>query len=76
MRYTLHIRFNNSNGVYASIHNTFAEVIAYCQAVCDINCESAISAKIIDRKKRCCTYEGLMNHQILSDLKSRYEKGD
>lgn len=76
MRYTIHTHWNGSDGTYASIHNTFAEVLAYLQAVCDINCDASdLKAKIIDREKNEITYDGPLNHEILTKLKCNYEKG-
>lgn len=37
-RYTIHTKWNGSGGIYAAAYNTFDEVLAYIQAVHDINC--------------------------------------
>ena len=68
-RFTVHSRSNASNEVNANIYNTFAEVIAYLQAVCDFNSGGDIRVKIIDRKKKSVIYDGLINYNILADLR-------
>ena len=71
MRYTLHTSWVGSNGIYAAVYNTLAEVLAYLQGVCDINCEvEGLTAKIIDREKNEITYDGPLNHQIIADLRT------
>lgn len=73
-RYTVHARSNASNEMNANIYNSFSEVLAYCQAVCDFNESEGPTVKIIDRKKKKVIYEGPIDYKILSDLKN--EKGD
>ena len=53
--------------------NTFAEVIAYLQAVCDFNNGGDIKVKIIDRKMKSVVYDGLINYNILADLRGYHE---
>jgi uncharacterized protein YerC len=73
-RFTIHANSLTSNEINASIHNTFEEVLAYCQAVCDFNM-TGVSVKIIDRVKRSVIYDGPMDYKALTALKSS-EKGD
>lgn len=73
-RFTIHARLNTSNEVNANIYNTFTEVLAYCQAVCDLT--TGATVKIIDREKKAVVWDGPMDHKVLSDLKSNYEKGE
>ena len=68
-RFTVHSRSNASNEVNANIYNTFAEVLAYLQAVCDFNSGGDIRVKIIDRKMKSVIYDGLINYNILADLR-------
>ena len=69
--YTIHTSWTGSNGIYAAVYNTFAEVLAYLQAVCDINCEvEGLEVKIIDREKKEDVYDGPLNHQIIADLRT------
>lgn len=76
MRYTIHTKWNGSGGLNAAIYNTFAEVLAYVQAVYDVNCETAgLAVKIIDREKKEDVYDGPLNEIILAGLKYNYEKG-
>lgn len=76
MRYTIHTKWDGSDGTYAAIYNTFAEVLAYIQAACDVNCETAgLAVKIIDREKKEDVYDGPLNEIILAGLKYNYEKG-
>jgi hypothetical protein len=69
-RFTIHANSLTSNEINASIHNTFEEVLAYCQAVCDFT--NGSNVKIIDREKKTVVYEGPMNYEVLNDLR----KGD
>lgn len=76
MRYTIHTKWNDSGELNAAIYDTFAEVLAYIQAVCDVNCETAgLAVKIIDREKKEDVYDGPLNHIVLAGLKYNYEKG-
>ena len=68
-RFTVHSRSNASNEVNANIYNTFPEVLAYCQAVCDFNETTGPTVKIIDREKKTVVYDGLINYNILADLR-------
>lgn len=73
-RFTIHAGYVNSNETNAIIYNTFTEVQAYCQAVCDLT--TGATVKIIDREKKAAVWDGPMDHKVLSDLKSNYEKGE
>lgn len=76
MKYNIHTKWDGSNGTYAVAYNTFDEVLAYIQAVCDVNCDTAgLEVKIIDREKKDDVYDGPLNHIILAGLKYNYEKG-
>lgn len=76
MRYTIHTKWDGSDGTYVAIYNTFAEVLAYVQAMHDVNCETAgLEVKIIDREKKEDIYDGPLNEIILAGLKYQYEKG-
>ena len=68
-RFTIHTGYIKSNETIANIYNTFAEVIAYLQAVCDFNSGGDIRVKIIDREKKSVVYDGLINYNILADLR-------
>lgn len=73
-RFTIHIGYLASNETIANIYNTFAEVLAYLQAVCDFNSSAtAIRVKIIDRQKKSVIYDGLINGNILADLRGYHE---
>lgn len=72
-RFTVHSRSNASNEVNANIYNTFPEVLAYCQAICDFNENTGPTVKIIDREKKTVVYDGLINYNILSDLRGYHE---
>lgn len=75
-RFTIHTKWNGSDGIYAAAYNTFDEVLAYIQAVYDINCEAeGLTVKIIDREKKEDTYDGPLNLIILEGLRYNYEKG-
>ena len=75
-RYTIHAKWNGSDGIYANAYNTFDEVLAYIQAVYDINCEiEGLEVKIIDREKKDDIYNGPLNDIILAGLRYNYEKG-
>jgi len=76
MRYTIHTKWEGSNGTYVAVYNTFAEVLSYIQAVCDVNCDTAgLAVKIIDNEKKDDVYDGPLNPIILAGLKYNYEKG-
>lgn len=76
MRYTIHTKWDGSNGTYAAVYNTFAEVLAYVQAAHDVNCETAgLEVKIIDCEKKMDVYDGPLNDITLAGLKYNYEKG-
>lgn len=76
MRYTIHTKWNGSGEPRAAVYDTFAEVLSYIQAVCDVNCETAgLEVKIIDREKKTDVYDGPLNEIILAGLKYNYEKG-
>ena len=68
-RFTIHTGYIKSNETIANIYNTFAEVISYLQAVCDFNSGGDIRVKIIDREKKSVVYDGLINYNILADLR-------
>ena len=68
-RFTIHAGYVNSNETNAIIYNTFTEVIAYLQAVCDFNSGGDIRVKIIDKKMKSVVYDGLINYNILADLR-------
>ena len=68
-RFTIHTGYIKSNETIANIYNTFAEVIAYLQAVCDFNSGGDIRVKITDREKKSVVYDGLINYNILADLR-------
>ena len=72
-RYTIHAGDICSNEINAIVYNTYAEVIAYLQAVCDFHIGRSIKVKIIDRKMKSVVYDGLINHNILADLRGYHE---
>ena len=75
-RYTIHTKWDGSDGIYAVAYNTFDEVLAYIQTVNDINCEvEGLTVKIIDREKKDDVYDGPLNPIILAGLRYNYEKG-
>ncbi len=75
-RYTIHTKWDGSGELSAANYNTFAEVLAYTQAVCDVNSDTAgLAIKIIDREKKEDVYNGPLNDIILAGLKYNYEKG-
>lgn len=75
-RYTIHTKWDGSNGTYTADYNTFPEVLAYIQAVNDINSETAgLEVKIIDREKKDDVYNGPLNLIIIAGLRYNYEKG-
>jgi hypothetical protein len=75
-RYTIHTKWDGSNGTYTADYNTFPEVLAYIQAVNDINSETAgLEVKIIDREKKEDVYDGPLNLIIIAGLRYNYEKG-
>ena len=67
-RFTIHAGYVNSNEINAIVYNTFAEVLSYIQAVCDFK-SGDIRVKIIDRAKKSVVYDGLINYNILADLR-------
>jgi hypothetical protein len=76
MRYTIHTKWDGSNGTYAAIYNTFAEVLAYTQAVYDVNSDTAgLAIKIVDNEKKEDVYDGPLNLIIIAGLRYNYEKG-
>ena len=76
MRYKIHVSWTGSGELHAAVYNTFAEVLAYVQAVYDVNCETAgLAVKIIDCEKKEDVYDGPLNEIILAGLKYNYEKG-
>jgi len=75
-RYTINTTWTGSSELYAVAYNTFDEVLAYIQAVNDINCEvEGLTVKIIDREKKDDVYDGPLNPIILAGLRYNYEKG-
>lgn len=76
MRYTIHVSWTGSGELSTANYNTFAEVLAYTQAVCDVNCDTAgLAVKIVDNEKKEDIYDGPLNPIILVGLKYNYEKG-
>lgn len=76
MRYTIHVSWTGSGELNAANYNTFAEVLAYTQAVYDVNSDTAgLAIKIIDHEKKEDVYNGPLNPIILAGLKYNYEKG-
>lgn len=76
MKYSIHTKWDGSNGTYTADYNTFPEVLAYIQAVNDINSETAgLEVKIIDREKKDDVYNGPLNLIIIAGLRYNYEKG-
>ena len=76
MRYTIHTKWDGSGELKTANYNTFAEVLSYIQAVCDVNCETAgLAIKIVDNEKKEDIYNGPLNEIILAGLKYNYEKG-
>lgn len=76
MKYSIHTKWDGSNGIYTADYNTFPEVLAYIQAVNDINSETAgLEVKIIDREKKEDVYDGPLNLIIIAGLRYNYEKG-
>lgn len=76
MKYSIHTKWDGSNGTYTADYNTFPEVLAYIQAVNDINSETAgLEVKIIDREKKEDIYDGPLNLIIIAGLRYNYEKG-
>ena len=75
-RYTIHTKWDGSGELNAANYNTFAEVLAYTQAVYDVNSDTAgLAVKIIDREKKDDVYDGPLNPIILAGLRYNYEKG-
>lgn len=76
MKYSIHTKWDGSNGTYTADYNTFPEVLAYIQAVCDVNCNTVgLEVKIIDREKKDDVYNGPLNLIIIAGLRYNYEKG-
>lgn len=76
MRYKIHVSWTGSGELRAADYNTFAEVLAYTQAVYDVNSDTAgLAVKIIDTEKKNDIYNGPLNPIILAGLKYNYEKG-
>lgn len=76
MKYSIHTKWDGSNGTYTADYNTFPEVLAYIQAVCDVNCNTVgLEVKIIDREKKEDVYDGPLNLIIIAGLRYNYEKG-
>ncbi len=76
MKYSIHTKWDGSNGTYTADYNTFPEVLAYIQAVCDVNCNTVgLEVKIIDREKKEDIYDGPLNLIIIAGLRYNYEKG-
>ena len=76
MKYSIHTKWDGSNGTYTADYNTFPEVLAYIQAVNDINSETAgLEVKIIDCEKKEDIYDGPLNLIIIAGLRYNYEKG-
>lgn len=76
MRYTIHTKWDGSGELNAANYNTFAEVLAYTQAVCDVNCDTAgLAVKIVDNEKKEDVYDGPLNLIIIEGLRYNYEKG-
>lgn len=76
MKYSIHTKWDGSNGTYTADYNTFPEVLAYIQAVCDVNCNTVgLEVKIIDREKKDDVYDGPLNLIIIAGLRYNYEKG-
>lgn len=76
MKYSIHTKWDGSNGTYTADYNTFPEVLAYIQAVYDVNCETAgLAIKIIDHEKKEDVYNGPLNLIIIAGLRYNYEKG-
>lgn len=75
-RYTIHTKWDGSGGTYAVAYNTFAEVLAYTQAVYDVNSDTAgLAIKIVDNEKKEDVYDGPLNLIIIAGLRYNYEKG-
>ena len=75
-RYTIHTKWDGSGGTYLATFDTFAEVLAYTQAVYDVNSDTAgLAVKIIDNEKKDDVYDGPLNPIILAGLRYNYEKG-
>ena len=76
MRYTIHTKWDGSGELSTANYNTFAEVLAYIQAVCDVNCDTAgLAVKIVDNEKKEDIYDGPLNLIIIAGLRYNYEKG-
>lgn len=76
MRYKIHVSWTGSGELRAAVYNTFAEVLSYIQAVCDINSDTAgLAVNIVDNEKKEDIYNGPLNEIILAGLKYNYEKG-
>lgn len=76
MRYTINTTWTGSSELHAAVYNTFAEVLAYTQAVYDVNSDTAgLAVKIVDNEKKENIYDGPLNDIILAGLRYNYEKG-
>lgn len=76
MRYTINTAWTGSSELHAAVYNTFAEVLSYIQAVCDVNCDTAgLVVKIVDNEKKEDVYDGPLNLIIIAGLRYNYEKG-
>lgn len=76
MRYTINTTWTGSSELHAAVYNTFAEVLSYIQAVCDVNSDTAgLGIIIVDNEKKEDIYDGPLNDIILAGLKYNYEKG-
>ena len=76
MKYKIHVSWTGSGELRAANYNTFAEVLAYTQAVYDVNSDTAgLAVKIVDNEKKEDVYNGPLNEIILAGLKYNYEKG-
>jgi hypothetical protein len=76
MKYSIHTKWDGSGELNAANYNTFPEVLAYIQAVCDVNCDTAgLAVKIVDNEKKEDIYDGPLNPIILAGLRYNYEKG-
>lgn len=76
MRYTIHTKWDGSGELSTANYNTFAEVLAYTQAVYDVNSDTAgLAIKIVDNEKKEDVYDGPLNLIIIAGLRYNYEKG-
>ncbi len=76
MKYSIHTKWDGSNGTYTAGYDTFPEVLSYIQTVYHVNCETAgLAIKIIDHEKKEDVYNGPLNPVVVAGLKYNYEKG-